>query len=125
MARRAGGGSPSPVADLAEARDARRLRDHRERVDEVVEANKRALARLFQSGLIYSRQGARLGRDLLLAHQHLLKLGDLLARLDDLHGRGRRGSDEDTEAVYAEAHKLLARTAELSARSDGLVARGL
>ena len=124
MARR-GAGRLVPVADLAEARDARRLRDHRERVDEVLDGNKRALSRLFQTGLIYTRQGSRLGRDLLLAHQHLLKVGDLLARLDDLYLRGRRGADEETEALYAEAQKLLARTRELSARSDVLLAREL
>jgi hypothetical protein len=110
---------PSAVVDLADARDDRQLRDYQERLRAVVETNRKALARLFQSGLIFTRSGARLGRDLLLAHQHLLKVGDLLARLGELAG----GRDGEAEALYGQVRALLARTAELSARSDGLFAR--
>ncbi|MCK7470270.1 MAG: hypothetical protein MZU95_05285 [Desulfomicrobium escambiense] len=39
-------------------------------------------------GLVYTRQGARLGRDLLLAHQHLLRVADP-ARADRGAARGR------------------------------------
>ena len=61
---------------------------------------------------------------MLLAHQHLLKVTDLLARLDDLAGHGLRGRrDAEAEALYAQVQALLARTSELSARSDGLLAR--
>ncbi len=111
----------SPVIDLTSARDARRLADFRRRLSSVQDANRRTLSRLFQSGLIFSRAGSRLGRDLLLSHQHLLKVGDLLARLEDATG-GRRRSGE-TEALYAQVQVLLVRTSELSARSDGLLAR--
>ena len=69
------------VVDLSAARDARRLSEFQARCRAVDELNRKALSRLFQSGLLYTRQGSRLGRDLLLAHQHLLKVGDLLARL--------------------------------------------
>lgn len=106
-----------PVVDLGRARDVRRLQDHQRRCRQVLDANKRALARLFQSGQIYSRVGARLARDLLLAHQHLLKVGDLLARLDDEAGPG------EAEAVFGEVRTLLARTAVLTARCDGLLER--
>jgi len=85
----------------------------------VQEANRRALGRLFQSGLIYSRAGSRLGRDLLLAHQHLLKVADLLSRLGEMESPERF----DAEAVYDEVHALLSRTTALSARSDGILAR--
>jgi hypothetical protein len=65
-----------------------------------------------------------LGRDLLLAHQHLLKVGDLLARLEELPGSGPAGRrDVEAEALYADVQSLLARTSELSARSDCLIAR--
>jgi hypothetical protein len=111
------------VVDLADARDDRRLRDYQERLRAVVETNRKALARLFQSGLIFTRSGARLGRDLLLAHQHLLKVGDLLARLGELVDGARGGRDGEAEALYGQVRALLARTAELSARSDGLFAR--
>jgi hypothetical protein len=92
----------------------------------VLETNRKALSRLFQSGIIFSRAGARLGRDLLLAHQHLLRAGDLLARLAELSdggGGGRGKRDAEAEALYAQVQSLLARTSELSARSDGLLAR--
>ncbi|GEJ56754.1 hypothetical protein [Anaeromyxobacter diazotrophicus] len=109
------------MVDLAAARDDRRLRDYRSRLGTVQETNRKALARLFQSGVIFSRAGARLGRDLLLAHQHLTKVADLLGRLADLdRGLGR---DSEAEALYAQVQSLLARTSELSARSDGLLAR--
>jgi len=85
----------------------------------VLEANRRALARLFQSGVIYSRVGSRLARDLLLAHQHLLRVGELLARLGEMDSPERF----DAEEVYEEVHALLSRTTALSARSDGVLAR--
>jgi hypothetical protein len=110
------------VVSLAEARDDRRLRDYQGRLRGVLETNRKVLSRLFQSGVIFSRAGARLGRDLLLAHQHLLKAADLLARLGDL-GTSRARRDREAEALYGEVQALLARTSELSARSDGLLAR--
>jgi len=114
----------SAVVDLAEARDHRRLRDYQGRLRVVMETNRKALSKLFQSGLIFSRSGARLGRDLLLAHQHLLKVGDLLSRLGELPSRGgRERRDREAEALYVQVQALLARTSELSARSDGLLAR--
>jgi hypothetical protein len=109
----------TPVIDLGRVRDERRLEEYRCRTRQVLEANKRALARLFQSGVIYSRAGSRLARDLLLAHQHLLKVGDLLARLGEMDSLERF----DADAVYGEVHALLSRTTALSARSDGILAR--
>jgi len=111
------------VVDLADARDDRRLRDHQARLRAVLETNRKALSRLFQSGLLFTRSGARLGRDLLLAHQHLLRAGDLLARLADLGAAARGARDSEAEALYLQVQALLARTSELSARSDGLLAR--
>ena len=93
--------------------------EYQRRTRQVIDANKGALARLFQSGLIYSRVGARLARDLLLAHQHLLKVADLLARLGEMDSPERF----DAEAVYEEVQALLARTTALTARSDGILAR--
>ena len=93
--------------------------EYQRRTRQVIDANKGALARLFQSGHIYSRVGARLARDLLLAHQHLLKVADLLARLGEMESPERF----DAEAVYDEVQALLARTTALTARSDGILAR--
>lgn len=107
--------------DLAHARDARRLRDFQERCRTVDEVNRRALSQLFQTGVIFTRRGARLGRDLLLAHQHLLRVSDLLARIAELPDGA---ADGEAAALYDEAQALLARTAELTARSSLVLARG-
>jgi hypothetical protein len=108
------------VVDLAQARDARRLRDFQARCSGVDEVNRKSLARLFQTGFIYTRQGARLARDLLLAHQHLLRVGDLLARIGELP-EGAEAAD--AAALYDEAQSLLARTTELTARCGVVLAQ--
>ena len=72
-----------PVVDLARARDARRLRDLVARCRAVDDVNRKSLARLFQTGLVYTRQGARLGRDLLLARS-----AELTARTGGVFARG-------------------------------------
>ncbi len=113
-------GATTAVVDLAEARDARRLREFQDRCDGVDEVNRKALARLFQTGFIFTRQGARLGRDLLLAHQHLLRVSDLLARIAELPEAHAPG---DAAALYEEAQALLARTTELTARCGTVLAR--
>ncbi len=110
--------TPTAVVDLALARDARRLRDFQDRCMGVDEVNRKSLARLFQTGLIFTRHGARLGRELLLAHQHLLRVTDLLGRLGELDA-----SADEASALYREAHTLLARTAELTARCNVVLAR--
>jgi phosphate uptake regulator len=110
----------TPVVDLATARSARRLRELQARCRAVDETNRKSLVRLFQTGLVYTRQGARLGRDLLLAHQHLLRVADLLARICEADGAG----PGETTALYDEAQGLLARTAELTARTGLVLARG-
>jgi len=109
------------VMDLSAARDARRLREFQARCRAVDEQNRKALSRLFQSGLVYTRQGARLGRDLLLAHQHVLRVSDLLLRIGELAGPA---AAVDAEALYDEAGELLARTAKLTSRTGLVFARG-
>lgn len=109
----------SPVVDLSRARDARRLRELQERCGAVDEVNRKALARLFQTGLLFTRQGARLGRDLLLAHQHLLRVSDLLERIAEMPA----APADEVAALYGEAQGLLARTVELTARTGNVLAR--
>ena len=109
------------MVDLAQARDARRLREIQARCRAVDEVNRKSLGRLFQSGLVFTRQGARLGRDLLLAHQHLLRVSDLLARIAELPAAA---ADAEAAALYDEVQGLLARTAELTARTGVVLARG-
>jgi hypothetical protein len=110
-----------PVVDLARARDAKRLRELEERCRAVDELNRKSIARLFQTGLVFSRAGARLGRDLLLAHQHLLRVSVLLARIGELPPEAPHG---EVATLYDEAQSLLARTAELTSRSGPILARG-
>jgi len=110
----------SRVVDLSLARDARRLREFQARCRGVDEVNRKSLARLFQTGLIYTRHGARLGRELLLAHQHLLRVTDLLARVGELPDAAPGG---EAAALYEEAQLLLVRTTELTARCNGVLAR--
>lgn len=108
------------VVDLALARDARRLREFQARCRGVDEVNRKSLSRLFQTGLIFTRHGARLGRELLLAHQHLLRVTDLLERVGELPPAAPAG---EAAALYEEAQLLLARTTELTARCNGVLAR--
>jgi hypothetical protein len=107
------------VVDLADARGGRRLRALEEKLGASVDRNRRVLSRLFQSGLVYTRAGARLGRELLLARQHLLKVGDLLGRAGELDA----GRDAEVDALARTIEAVLERTRELSDRGDGLLAR--
>jgi hypothetical protein len=111
----------SVVVDLSAAREARQLREFQARCRSADDLNRKALSRLFQSGLVYTRQGARLGRDLLLAHQHLLRVSDLLLRIGELDGPA---AALDAEALYEEARDLLARTTKLTSRTGLVFARG-
>ena len=112
----------SRVVDLDRARESRRLRELEDRCRAVDGLNRRSLARLFGTGLLYTRAGARLGRDLLLAHQHLLRVADLLVRIAAL-GQDRQRGDE-AGALYDEAQDLLSRTKRLTARTGLILARG-
>jgi hypothetical protein len=88
----------------------------------LLETNRKALAHLFQQGLIYTRHGARLGRDLLFAHQQLLKVSDLLAQVDLLMLGGKRCGAE-VGRLCRRMQGLMDRSAELAARSDIVLAR--
>ena len=109
------------VVDLSAAREARRLLEFQGRCRAVDDLNRKALARLFQSGLVYTRQGARLGRDLLLAHQHMLRVSDLMVRVGELAGPS---AARDAEPLYDEARDLLAKTTRLTSRTGLVFARG-
>jgi hypothetical protein len=119
------GKGASGVVDLAMAREEREIRDSRFRVHKVVESNRRALSRLFESGLVFTRAGARACRDLLLAHLYLLKVQDLFARIDALEAEAGKKKRPSREAVkmYLELQGLLEKTSQLTARGDGLLAR--
>jgi hypothetical protein len=125
--RGANEGSPN-VVDLGTAREARQLRDLEARCRVADELNRKSLANLFGSGLLYTRQGARLGRELLLAHQLTFRVWELLARLagreDAAPGKSvERPDGPHAEKLAREAGVLLGKIAELTARSEVVLAR--
>ena len=109
------------VVDLTDVRLSRRLGSYRERLDEVLATNKEAVGRLYRSGALFTRVGTRAGRDLLLAHDHLLKVVGLLDRLSH-HGDvpAPRRADE-VDAIFSELDTLLDRTQELSGHTQKLL----
>lgn len=111
---------PTPVVDLASERGRRKLRGYENRIRRVLAVNRLAVTRLFGSGLLFTRQGTRAGRELLLAHQHLLKVVDVL---DDLAGLdGAESRPGVAVAMYEELDALLTRTSQLSARTEEFLA---
>ena len=52
-----------------------------ERVAGVLACNREALERLFESGLVFTRQGSQMGRELLRSQHELLRAKSMLARL--------------------------------------------
>jgi hypothetical protein len=123
-----GSEAKSNVIDLASERGRRRIGEYERRIRAVLDANRRALGRLFSTGLLFTRQGSRAGRDLLLAHQHLLKVVDLLGQLSDWGDIGAapelreppRGAE--IEALYEELDSLLERTNQLTTRTGDFLA---
>ena len=113
------------VVDLSSVRALKRRELAERRVRIAMEENRAALARLFASGLIFTQKGARAGRDLLLAHQSLLKVVDLFARLVEPSSRDDDALKTRAEEVFAHLDAQLARTAQLTARTgDFLSGRG-
>ena len=104
------------VVDLAVVRLQHRRHLAERRVRAVLEENRAALTRLFASGLIFTQTGSRNGRDLLGAHQALLKLVDLAARLDEAAvGAGRR--ERELDELFRLIDVQLTRTIHLTART--------
>jgi len=109
--------APAPVVDLSSVRALRRHELAERRVRVALDENRAALSRLFSSGLIFTQKGARAGRDLLLAHQSLLRVVDLFARLIDPSGGDDVTLKLRAEEVFAHLDAQLARTAQLTART--------
>jgi len=112
MARRT---TPAQIVDLAAVRNDARKRQYRERLRRVLDGNQQAISRLFHSGLLFTRQGTRAGRDLLLARQHLVRVSDLVQRLEPADGAPAAA------ALYDELEDLLDKSDRLALRTDELV----
>ena len=107
------------VVNLGAARERARLTRCRERVEGVLEQNRRAVETLFQSGLVFSRSGSKAGRDLLGAHQQLLRMADVV-------GRAERGQTFDPlpaaelDTLFCDIERLLEKTSEIARRNRSL-----
>ena len=105
------------VIDLATVRKAQQRELTERRVRRVLEENRAALKRLFNSGLIFTQKGSRAGRDLLGAQLALLKLIDLLSRtLED------GAETQQAREVLSRLEAHLARTSSLTARTGEYIA---
>lgn len=109
--------APTPVVNLTEARLAQRLKGYRERLGKVLAGNKRAIGKLYATGLLFTRDGTRAGRDLLLAHQHLLRVVTLLDRLSHAGDIPAPRKQSEVDAIFVELDLLLQRTGELTERT--------
>lgn len=112
---------PAQVYSLAEARLAKRLTSYRERLDRVIRSNKRAIGKLYTTGSLFTKAGARAGRDLLTAHEHLLRVVTLLERFGNVGDVPAPKSSREIEAVFTELDTLLDRTGELTAQTSQLM----
>jgi hypothetical protein len=108
------------VIELGKLRAQRRLLAYQKRISLALDSNRRSIGRLYTTGLIFSAEGSRAGRDLLLAHQHLLKVLALLNRLRV----APPGLDAATvEEAYRELDSLLEKTGELTHRTGHYLSR--
>jgi hypothetical protein len=101
------------VVDLATERSRRKLVAYARRIHAALLQNRSALSQLFNSGAIFTRQGSRFGRDLLLAQHNLLHLQHLVGRLEEMSG----GPADEIDRGYHELDELLAKTAQLTSRA--------
>lgn len=111
------------MIDLAEARAKRRVTAYQHKIARVLESNRRAISRLFTTGAIFTRQGIRVGRDLLLAHQHMLRVVSLVHRLTNAADFPAPRRATDADAVFRELDELLERTSVLTHRTGDYLAK--
>ncbi len=108
---------------LADVRARRRLLGYQDKMTSVLDSNRRAIGRLYTTGALFSRQGSRAGRDLLLAHQHLLRVVTLLEQLSAGTDGPVVRSAPEAEMVYRQLDRLLDRTSELTHRTGHYLER--
>jgi hypothetical protein len=105
------------VVHLSAVRARGRLASYQQAIGAVLAANRATFGRLHASGALFSPEGVRAGRDLLLAHQHLLRVVALLQRLSArTHLRGPTALAR-LEGVCRELDRLLERSSALAERT--------
>lgn len=110
----------STVFSLEEARLHKRLKTYRDRLDRVLAANQHAITRLFQTGSLFTKEGTRAGRDLLLAHQHLLRVVTLLDRLSQTGDVPAPKQAPEVDAIFGELDDLLEKTGQLTEKTGAM-----
>jgi hypothetical protein len=104
------------VVDLEVAREHRRFLKYRERAERVLAENRSALQRLFDSGVVFTRHGSRVARDLLQAHQNLMRAVDISSRETELE----EGDIESPETLFQEIEALLEKASVICQRNSSL-----
>jgi hypothetical protein len=94
---------PMTVISFAALRTVRQLKQNRAMLVTVLTNLRAMLARLFESGLVYAREGSRIARDVLLAQEHLSEVLDMLDALP-----------EDTDEQREEAKRVQQKLAEVA-----------
>lgn len=112
---------PAVVVSLSDARNSRRLELYQARLERVIGANKRAIGKLYTSGILFTKHGTRAGRDLLLAHEHLLRVVALLDRLAHQGDVPAPRRADEVDGIFQELDTLLERTAELTEHTSELL----
>jgi hypothetical protein len=124
MSKRRASLAALPVAEVVSLHDARlskRVDAYRARLERVLTSNKRAVTRLFSTGLLFTKHGTRAGRDLLLAHEHLLRVVTLVDRLGNEGDVPAPRRQAELDAVFQELDTLLDRTSDLTEQTAGLL----
>jgi hypothetical protein len=109
------------VVNLSEARVGRRLDVYRNRLHTVLAGNKLAIGKLYSTGVLFTREGTRAGRELLVAHEHLLRVMRLIDRLAGEGDVPAPKKQSQVESVFQELDLLLERTQELSDRTGEVI----
>ena len=121
MPRRKPAAATAQIISFAEVRLARRLGTYREKLDRVIKSNKRAIGRLYSSGTLFTKVGTRAGRDLLLAHEHLLRVVGLVERLSDTGDVPAPRKGAEVDAIFNELDTLLERTTQLTEHTAAMI----
>lgn len=111
------------VISLDEVRQRLRLAGYQTRIAGILEQNRDSLTRLFSTSAVFSLDGGRAGRDLLLAREQLLRVVALLRELsgDGLLPPPRK--EATAIALYVQIDSLLVKVGALTERSSKLLAK--
>lgn len=113
--------SKSGIVVLAHERERRQLRAYRDRAEALLDANKKALAKLFTTGTLFTKQGARAGRELLATYTHLLKVSEVLGKLAALEAETGSVRSREARRLLAELDSLIRKSKLLSTHADDLL----